>query len=265
MSKTPKDSSNQLLSLLGITHAMAAKAKGAAERLHEAADSQAQQHADAAEKLGNRIRRQGVGTDEEQEKTYCQLHMARHRMEQARELSARDMERMPDVEAHGDKLEKGVSGGVGADGPETGSGACTVQETPSGSRFEDAGEWVPPDVPVSTDGELLTLNGANDRDKQAEMVEAMATGKWKWHLPLLRVGTQLVTGSHRYTAARKAGIPVASIPTKSLDDVFRDNGLSLEGAWRNVATPYNGWITNLDFALSQLSEDIRTEWGIDLG
>lgn len=127
--------------------------------------------------------------------------------------------------------------------------------------------FVPPDVPrwrgprPSPDN-YLPLNGVEDREKFHSMARAMADRKWEWTVPLIRCGDQLLSGSHRYAAARMVGAP---IKVKDIDDVFAEAGLDFKTIWETYAQPFTGWLSNLDFALQKLPPEVRDHYGLDLG
>lgn len=127
--------------------------------------------------------------------------------------------------------------------------------------------FVPPDVPrwrgeKPSPDSYLPLNGVEDREKFRAMAREMADGKWQWTVPLVRCGDQLITGSHRYAAARVVGTP---LEVKDLDDIFKESGLDFRSVWEANAQPFVGWLSNMDFALNHLPAEIRARYGIDLG
>jgi hypothetical protein len=127
--------------------------------------------------------------------------------------------------------------------------------------------FVPPDMPRWRNGRpegdaYLPLNGVEDRYKFRAMVEEMEKGTWKWSKPLIRCGDQLLTGSHRYAAAKVAGTPLVLM---DVDDVFSEGGLDFKETWEKNAQPWDGWLSNLDYALKCLPDELREKYGIDLG
>jgi hypothetical protein len=128
-------------------------------------------------------------------------------------------------------------------------------------------EWVPPDMPrwekgPIAPGALLPLNGVEDRNKFGQMLDTMRAGSWTWDRPLVRCGEQLITGSHRYNAARAAGLQP---PTVTLDSVFREAGLDFRTLWRENAVPLVSWVSNLCAILPYLPPELVEKYGIDLG
>jgi hypothetical protein len=128
-------------------------------------------------------------------------------------------------------------------------------------------EWVPPDMPrwqkgPIAPGALLPLNGVEDRNKFHEMLSSMRDGYWTWDAPLVRCGDQLITGSHRYNAARAAGLKP---PTVTLDSVFREAGLNFRKLWGENSVPLVSWVSNLCAILPFLPPELVQKYGIDLG
>jgi hypothetical protein len=125
----------------------------------------------------------------------------------------------------------------------------------------------PPDMPrwrgprPSPDS-YLPLNGVEDREKFLAMAKEMAAGTWAWDVPLIRCGDQLLTGSHRYAAAKTAGVPVE---TMDVADLFREGGLDFREVWTRHAQPYTSWLNNMDTALKCLPPDLLQRYGVDLG
>ena len=133
-------------------------------------------------------------------------------------------------------------------------------------------EWVPPDVshwrnPPRTGGPYyLPLSAPVDHAKVRGMVEAMRNKTWSWHIPLIRTGDQLLSGSHRYYSAKEAEI---DIPTLTLDALLQEAGFSLKEVWEKHAQPFGGWLNNMRAALGSLPFKVRNHfgkhYGIDLG
>lgn len=127
--------------------------------------------------------------------------------------------------------------------------------------------FVPPDMPEwrgrrpSADS-YLPLNGVEDREKFRAMAKEMAGGTWTWTKPLIKCGDQLLTGSHRYAAAKVAGVP---LKVMDVDRIFEEAGLDFKTLWEAVAQSYDGWLSNMDRALKLLPPDLLVHYGIDLG
>jgi hypothetical protein len=127
--------------------------------------------------------------------------------------------------------------------------------------------FIPPDMPRWRNGRpdgdaYLPLNGVEDRYKFRAMVEEMEKGTWKWSKPLIRCGDQLLTGSHRYAAAKVAGTPLELM---DVDDVFAEGGLDFKTTWEANAQVWDGWLSNMDYALKCLPDELLAKYGIDLG
>jgi hypothetical protein len=128
--------------------------------------------------------------------------------------------------------------------------------------------FVPPDMPnwpaerPRPRDSYHPLNGVEDKLKMEQMAAAMRRGEWTWTVPLVRCGDQLLTGSHRYHAAQVARVPLETVP---VDDVFREAGLDFKTTWEANAQPYDGWLSNMDYAVKCLPAALREKYGIDLG
>lgn len=238
---------DKLLHHMGTADVLAFKAKQTAQKLQQAASKHHDATGAQVDDLAKQIAAAGVGNNPDLEEQYCQALVTRSRMAQAHTLSEQDACRMPEV---GEHLEKGQQ-------------SLPLEDLEKGPKPN----FVPPDVPrwrsKPPAGErFLPLNGVEDRPKFWGMVKEMRSGDWEWHVPLIRCGDQLLTGSHRYAAANEAGVPLKTIP---IDRVFREAGLDFKQTWEANAQPFVSWLSNMDYAVQQLPEDLRAKYGIDLG
>jgi hypothetical protein len=128
--------------------------------------------------------------------------------------------------------------------------------------------FVPPDMPrwrgpKPSPDSYIPLNGVEDREKFGGMIQAMKRGDWSWNVPLVRCGDQLLTGSHRYAAAKVVGIPLEVV---DVDDLFKEaGGLDFKTTWEAGADPWTAWLNNMDAALKCLPPDLLAKYGVDLG
>jgi broad specificity phosphatase PhoE len=130
------------------------------------------------------------------------------------------------------------------------------------------GPFVPPDMPrwqVRPKGDeprYLPLNAVEDRDKLRGMVATMEDGTWEWDKPIICSGDQLMTGSHRYHAAKATG---QKIPLKDFGEVCAEGGIDFEKEWRARAEPYGGWISNVSNVIRLFPPGLAEKYGIELG
>lgn len=99
----------------------------------------------------------------------------------------------------------------------------------------------------------VTWNGIEDEGKLAELIASMTTDGWIG-APLVADDDQLLTGSHRYVAARAVGIEAPVIDIRELvpnwDDLITES-------------PYSSVIAIEDAINYEIDEDIRNEYGIE--
>ena len=123
-------------------------------------------------------------------------------------------------------------------------------------------EFVPSDLKGCT-GTVRPPHSPDDKGYVDELSADMKVNGWKG-APVVRIGCQAITGSHRIAAAKKAGIPV---PAKTLDDVFKEEGKSLKAAWEEESKGLSDprWQTVLPYVQTHLSKKTRQKYGLDFG
>ncbi len=108
---------------------------------------------------------------------------------------------------------------------------------------------------------LIPLHDPTDGDKVAELVASMSRDGWQGP-PLVCDGDQLLTGAHRYVAARAVGI---EIPTIEIRDVFTAAGLDFDEIHEAAGCPTIDQWSDWEWILHHLPRQVREEYGIDLG
>lgn len=107
---------------------------------------------------------------------------------------------------------------------------------------------------------LQTPNRITDRSKLEALKRDMETNGWKG-APLVQWGDDsLITGSHRYAAAKMTD---TQIPTVQLESLFEEAGLDFNELWEEEGEPSYGE-PGMVYLLSHLPSDIREKYGIDL-
>lgn len=112
---------------------------------------------------------------------------------------------------------------------------------------------------------MLTLHGIEDQIKYDQIKASLEVDGWLG-APLVVVGGDtLLTGTHRYHAARDLGWLDYQIPTIELAEVFEEAGLDYE----EVASEYDEpLLYSPDFAdmvNCELPEEILVKYGIQVG
>ena len=107
------------------------------------------------------------------------------------------------------------------------------------------------------------LHEVRDLEKLATLTESIEEKGWQG-VPLVIWGVygQLLTGSHRFAAARALEWDYTEIPTIDIEMVFAEAGLDFEAALVEEGNPsFDQW----DFArvLDKLPEEIIEKYGID--
>lgn len=109
---------------------------------------------------------------------------------------------------------------------------------------------------------LRPYHGVEDKHKFEALRADMTSSGWKG-APLVAVGNDLITGSHRYHAWVAAGKPERQIPVVQLRDLYKANGLSLTKVMREekVRGPDDA---NFIYVLDALPDAVKEEYGIDI-
>lgn len=104
-----------------------------------------------------------------------------------------------------------------------------------------------------------TVHEVDDPAKLRKLVASMRKRGWIG-APLVLWDDILLTGTHRYAAARRVGIEV---PTIDVTEVFAEAGLDFEAIHADYDSPtIDEWFYVVAI-LDQLPWDIRDKYGID--
>lgn len=104
-----------------------------------------------------------------------------------------------------------------------------------------------------------TPHDIQDEGKLQALIESMSANGWQG-APLVKWGeVDLITGTHRYHAAKEADI---EIPVIDLEDVFAEAGLDFQAVWEECGEPAYGEY-GLTEMLYELPESVREAYGID--
>ena len=104
------------------------------------------------------------------------------------------------------------------------------------------------------------LHDAWDTPRLNSILESMKENGWIG-APLVAWGSHLVTGSHRYEAARLLEIDV---PVVQLDDVFAEAGLSLDEIHESCGSPTIGDWSGVVEMFDHLPAEIKAKYGIQI-
>ncbi len=99
------------------------------------------------------------------------------------------------------------------------------------------------------------LHVAEDEVKVERLMESLERGGWQG-APLVVDGYNLLTGMHRWTAARRLEWQWQDVPVIEVSDVFAEAGMD----WAETLEEAGGDLTT---ALGELPEVIRVKYGID--
>lgn len=103
---------------------------------------------------------------------------------------------------------------------------------------------------------METLHTVDNREKVEQIKANLERDGWVG-APLVVDGDQLLTGTHRYTAAKELDWVDYDIPMIEISDLFAEHGLD----WNAIMDDED---YDLVSALAYLPEDIRNEYGIDI-
>ena len=112
-----------------------------------------------------------------------------------------------------------------------------------------------------------TLHEVGDWGKVAQIAASIRAEGWLEDTFLILDGEQLLTGTHRYAAAREAGLSEAEIPTVQLAEVLSEYGLDLNECLAEVEAERPGTPRLVAVAIvvnDYLTEQERQPWGLDL-
>jgi hypothetical protein len=103
--------------------------------------------------------------------------------------------------------------------------------------------------------DVTPYHHAYDSSHMATLVASMQENGWVG-APLVRLDGQLLTGSHRYAAARAAGL--TEIPTVEYQDVFCVDSEEIEDAMTE-----DNWVVILSYLALDSDPEIAAELGMD--
>jgi hypothetical protein len=104
---------------------------------------------------------------------------------------------------------------------------------------------------------MLPLNGVEDQSKLFEIATSLETNGWVG-IELVAIGDELITGSHRYHAARSIGWSDSQIPVIQLEDLAP--GLLASHDYPSIGS--DDFIYMIE---SGIKLDVRSKYGIEFG
>jgi hypothetical protein len=110
---------------------------------------------------------------------------------------------------------------------------------------------------------METLHEVRDTGKALVLAAHIKRHGWQG-AALVADGEQLLTGSHRYPAAKLVGLTDAEIPTTDVRDLFAGAGLDFDATWAEAEDIYGDWYPAMVHTLAALPAAIRDEYGIDI-
>jgi len=109
---------------------------------------------------------------------------------------------------------------------------------------------------------METYHAVTDHDKVAQLAAIIDAGDWPGP-PLVHDGDQLLTGTHRYAAARSIDMIDADIPLVDIREVFAEADMDWESVWHEHGEPTANEPYYVD-AILELPPAIRRKYGIDM-
>lgn len=110
---------------------------------------------------------------------------------------------------------------------------------------------------------MQTLHHETDQHRLEELTASIKANGWQG-APLVTLGPyQLLTGTHRYLAARRLNIADDDLPKIDIDDVFDEDGLDFSELHAAYGYPTSTDLALIDL-LNELSDDTRLKYGIDI-
>jgi len=110
---------------------------------------------------------------------------------------------------------------------------------------------------------VIPPHDPDDLDKVRALTDDMAARGWVG-APLVAFGEQLVTGSHRYAAARALDWTDADVPTVTLEEVFAEAGLDFAAVYADHDEPAFGSFEFGYMVRHELPAAVRDRYGIDV-
>ena len=123
-----------------------------------------------------------------------------------------------------------------------------------------------PEAPIrmGSPSSLSPYHGIDDPEKLERLSESMRRHGWRG-MPLVAIsgdGGQLITGSHRIRAAKKAGLE--EVPFVELPDVFAESGQDFSAAHAKYDAPTWDDPRFAEMVSDELPPDTKQKYGIDI-
>ncbi|SHF73180.1 hypothetical protein SAMN02745218_02970 [Desulfofundulus australicus DSM 11792] len=112
---------------------------------------------------------------------------------------------------------------------------------------------------------LIPLHGVRDLHKFDTLIDSISLYGWRG-APLVKWGSDLLTGSHRYAACRALGWSDNDIPVIDIEDVFAEAGLNwavLYAEHRVQQPEVDDWDILVEL-LSKLPPEIVKKYGMEI-
>lgn len=111
---------------------------------------------------------------------------------------------------------------------------------------------------------MQTYHEPRDMEKVAELAASMEADGWQG-APLVTIGDdQLLTGAHRYTAAKSLDWTDAEIPTIDIEELFTEAGLDFAAEWAELMDAGMSIEVATVEVVALLPEAMKAEYGIDI-
>lgn len=111
---------------------------------------------------------------------------------------------------------------------------------------------------------MQTYHEPRDMEKVAELAASMEANGWIG-APLVTFGDdQLLTGAHRYTAAKSLDWSDREIPTIGIEEIFAEAGLDFAAEWAALMDEGMSIDVATVEVVALLPEAVKAEYGIDI-
>lgn len=109
---------------------------------------------------------------------------------------------------------------------------------------------------------MYTPHEIRDEALLESLIESMSRDGWVG-APLVgdTISGQLLTGSHRYVAAREAGVEAPIIDVR---DVFAEADLDYDALIAEIADQFDSEWAMIEIVVRDLPESVCTKYGIDI-
>jgi len=109
---------------------------------------------------------------------------------------------------------------------------------------------------------MQPLHQPDNHDKLAALTDSITANGWTG-APLVTWDDQLLTGSHRYAAAKAAGLQDPELPVEDIEDIFADHDLDFAAEYEMAGEPDIGSVGFIRI-LELLPQGVRDEYGLDM-